>query len=664
MIRLDSFLLFSKMRLTKVCAVALALLVSACYKADEGNGLFLHPGDGSSLLTGAIADIGARRDRGSIGDAESVVVDLAPGDYVFTNTVVLTNALRGGRSGSIVFRAKEPGSVRFVGGTRIPVRQFAAVRDASVLRRLRPEVRQFVLCADIATVLRPPLAPWGDALRTPPAPWLYVNGKPYEIARWPNRGHDDWMRFSRSVRTGVENKERKVAGAFCWEGDSSRPQKWDYASGVWLYGYWTHDWSEEILRADSFEVKCTNRVMALKGVHCYGIGAGTWGAKERRFFALNIPEELDDSGEFWVDRERGRLYVVPTKDFTESEIILAHLDRPFIVAERGKRVSRIRFENIDFCCSHATQPAVSLAGDDNSFVNCRFYNLGGGGLELDGERNRVENCRFWNLGAFGVSVRGGDQKTLSAAANLVEDCDIGEYGRFRRTYAPAIQVEGVGQVVRGCRMHDAPHNAVLYGGNDHLFESNEIWNVLLETGDAGAFYTGRRTDALGTIIRNNHFHDIGRPDKTRNMTMAVYFDDCDWGDAVYSNRFERCGFGVFIGGGNLHPVVGNEFTDCACGVHVDSRGITWKPRGIFLPDKDRPDVSWYLKWLLPHDYRHGAWGIRYPELHALLSDRPEYPRVNPITDNVFRRCERVFSFDKDACAVTNEMPVARNVVIP
>ncbi len=49
-----------------------------------------------------------------------------------------------------------------------------------------------------------------------------------------------------------------------------------------------------------------------------------------------------------------------------------------------------------------------------------------------------------------------------------------------------------GQIVRNNCIHDAPHNAVLYGGNEHLFEFNEVYRVVMETGDGAPEGCGRR----------------------------------------------------------------------------------------------------------------------------------------------------------------------------
>ena len=45
----------------------------------------------------------------------------------------------------------------------------------------------------------------------------------------------------------------------------------------------------------------------------------------------------------------------------------------------------------------------------------------------------------------------------------------------------AIRIAGVGQLVANNRLHDAPHSAIIFYGNDHRIERNEIFDVLRET---------------------------------------------------------------------------------------------------------------------------------------------------------------------------------------
>ena len=603
-------------------------------------------------------------DRGLASSGVEVV--FAPGEYDVTETAVFGRDDSGSPQAKVVYRAARPDSVSFSGGRPLEASAFGSVTDERILARISPKAQKRVKVADVSKLL-PPLKPWPDRVGTPPGPWLYADGKPLGLARWPNKTNErgNWARFTTPCKTGVPDGHRKgnyspkmTPGSFYCP--DARVDRWDVASGIWLFGYWTHDWAYDMLRVASVTTTPTNRIVALAAPHGYGIGAGTWGAKERRYYAVNLLEELDASGEWWLDRAARRLYLIPPSGFPEVDLRLAVLDKPFAVL---KDVHDVEFHDLGFAYSHCAETAFELRGDCENVVldGCDIRCLGGSGVQLSGRRNVFRNGSVLQVGGAGVRIRGGDRATLARADNLVADSEIAFYGRFVRTYAAGVDFQGVGQTVRGCFIHDAPHNAILYGGNDNLIQSNEICRVLLETGDAGAIYTGRDTSTLGNVIEGNYLHDLGGDKELMHCTMGIYFDDCDWGDAVVGNRFERLGTAVFIGGGNLHPVVGNRMTDCAVGVHMDARGMTWqKTRGGFLPNAQ--GESWQYGKLKPFDPFKGAWRTRYPELKALLADRPELPRQNPVSNNVFVACQHVFSLDELSQSVTNECPFSDNHV--
>jgi hypothetical protein len=68
---------------------------------------------------------------------------------------------------------------------------------------------------------------------------------------------------------------------------------------------------------------------------------------------------------------------------------------------------------------------------------------------------------------------------------------------------------GVGQCVWHNLIHDYPHCTILFNGNDHLIEFNEIHRNALETGDVGA--TEFRQDATGALPRPLSCPQVPRP---------------------------------------------------------------------------------------------------------------------------------------------------------
>ena len=67
--------------------------------------------------------------------------------------------------------------------------------------------------------------------------------------------------------------------------DDPRPSRWNLDEGVWLLGYWTHDWCDEVIRVAAYDKE--KKIVTMAAPHNYGIMGGTWGSAKRRFFALN-----------------------------------------------------------------------------------------------------------------------------------------------------------------------------------------------------------------------------------------------------------------------------------------------------------------------------------------------------------------------------------------
>ncbi len=637
-------------------------------------------GDGSSAkpfatLEAARDGVRAARQAKRIASGEAVEIVLAPGDYVQMEGFAL-KPCDGGVSESVpvVWRAAQAGTVRIVGGVRVPMRAFSPVADASVLARLPEDARGKVLQADLSAILPGKVPSMAAAFGgTPTAPLLFLNHRFGTLARWPN---SDYTSFSKCVdhgkkitRTGGGSVYK--SGAFIYS--NPRARRWNFAEGVWLNGYWTHDWSNHSVKAASYGAENgTNDVIRLADSIPYGVMGGTWGRKDRRFYVFNLLDELDAPGEWYLDRVRKVLYVylppprrrlsqlegrLPQTDETcggEDEVFVAMSGAPLVSA---KGIAHVRFEGITF--EYAYGDGLSITGTDVQVVGCRVSCCGGTGVSLHGDRNVMRGCEVVQVGRAGVSANGGDRKTLRRADSVFEDNRVHDFGVFQRTYAPGFGVNGCGITLRANVVHDAPHTAVLYGGNEHLFEYNNVYRVLLETGDAGAYYTGRDWTTQGNVLRFNYTHDLGAGGEVAN-TMGFYFDDCDCGDEVYGNVFHNVSRGIMVGGGREHPIRNNIFSRCLIGMSIDCRGMTWK----HWNSAEHGGSSWLLEdKAKAFDYTNGVWAARYPRLANIMNDHPREPLYNPVENNVFIDCQKeILALDRVA-PLARMAPIAGNVVV-
>ncbi len=646
-------------------ALGLASGVSAEWQLFVGAGAAAG-GNGSQRapyqsLTQARDAIRAARKVGTAKGVKAVTVWVGAGTYPLDASFQLTPEDSGSAGAEVVYRGQSPGQARICGGIALEAAAFKPVTDATVMARLDAEARDKVVVCDLSVRVPGTIEPIKNAYRgAPSGPWLYANGQPMTLARWPNIGVGvgGWAEFSKSADDGLPDaaaadSAHRAPHAGSFEFADPRPERWNLQEGVWLLGYWTHDWFDEVIRVGAYDKE--RKIITLAAPHPYGIMAGTWGSSKRRFFALNVLEELDVPGEWYVDRTLKRLYYYPSVPLRGSSLVLATLTEPLVKMDG---VNYVKLVNLAFEYSHGN--GLVLQNTQHVEIEgCVVSNSAGGGIAVTGSDNTVRSCDVFNLGRDGISLNGGDRKSLTMARNLAINNHIHDYGIFQRTYAPGIGVAGCGQMVRNNRIHDAPHNAILYGGNEHLFERNEIYRVVMETGDAGAIYTGRDWTSQGNVLRHNFIHNLGAGDSRLENTMGIYLDDCDSGDTIEGNVFYHAGRAIMIGGGRDNPVLNNLIVDCSTGLHIDARGMTWKQWN------NPADASWCLEEKARQlNYTEPPWSVKYPRLSAIMKEEPRRPLNNPIRRNVMVDCTRkVLDFDANVMKCIDSFVMTDNWIV-
>jgi parallel beta-helix repeat protein len=417
---------------------------------------------------------------------------------------------------------------------------------------------------------------------------------------------------------------------------NDRPKRWIGAEDAWLFGYWYWDWSDQSAQIASID-PITH---VIRSVHASGYGVRS----RQRFFAFNLLEELDAPGEWFLDRKLGVLYFYPVGEDLQGTATLSLCTAPLFELRDASHVT-LRNLRLGTTCGdgiHITQ------GTGIVVENCELGNLGGQALSIDqGSQHTVRNCFVHDTGAGGIRASGGDRQTLAAAGHRIENNEITRFSRLRKTYSEAIALDGVGNVAVGNLIHDAPHAAIHFLGNDHTIEFNEIHHVLLESDDAGAVYSGRRLTFWGNKIRHNYFHDIyglapGQTRFKRILAHAIYLDDALSGIEVTGNVFHRCNDAICVKGSD-NRLNGNVIIDCRKSIVDFSKtpaGTHTRPLRFDQPDGLPTDMDLTkLTDILSVPYTSQRWRERYPGLATSLEQTYGAWRVSMVGNVLLRTPE-------------------------
>jgi hypothetical protein len=635
----------------KTIAVFLTLVATACataysttfYIAPEGDDA--NPGTQDSpfaTFDGARDTIRALRQQPD-WTPQPITVLVEPGRYYLSNSWRLTAEDGGSADALVEYKAAAP-EVALVGGRDLASGAFQPVTDVATLERLVPEAGSHVRVVDLHASSITDIGTFPDNFENaPPLPELFFNGERMTLARWPS---DDWATIAAIVESGPapwRNHQSDKPGVFAYEGD--RPSRWATAPAVWLHGYWCFDWSAETIKVGAIDVE--NRQITLGTKHHYGLGSGN--PAPRRYYATNLLEELDQPGEYFIDRDTGHLYFWPPGELEGAQIVLSTLPDPVITLED---VSHVRLHGLTVETGIGT--GIDVKGGEGVVIqSCTIRNTGlDGVIVADGANHIIAGCDIHDTGTAGLRVSGGNRQTLTPCGHTVENNHIWRISRRQRTHAYNIHMDGVGIRVVHNLLHDAPHQAIGLGGNDHVIELNEIHHSGMETDDCGAFYMGRNPSMRGTVIRHNYWHHIGST--LTHGSCAIYFDDGSGGQTVTGNVFYQAaggGFGaVFIHGGHDNAVTNNIFIEC-------KRAIGAAPW-----DDDRwweyvAAPLWQQVLLKDVDITKPPYTTKYPQLEGFM-ERNDRPRLNLATQNVVVQCDEFINgnWDDHDNFITDEDP--------
>jgi uncharacterized protein YjdB len=620
--------------------------------------LYIAPGgdDSASGAIGApLASLEGARDRirqlkDGVGLPEGgLTVYLREGEYLRDASFEIGEVDSGTVDAPITYRSYPGETATLTGGRDLSRDDFAPVDDAAVTDRIvdaaaRGRVLEIDLQAqgitDYGQLSRHGYWKANDVSTTPPME-LFIDGQGMTLARWPNAdAATPTVQMGDIIDAGPDREDPDLqdrGGTFTYGYD--RPQYWTQAEDAWLDGIFGYSWEWSYNKIESIDTQA--KTITLR----YGEMSGIMKSWFPDFhFAQNLLEELDAPGEYYVDRDAGKLYVIPNAAFSSGrgDVTVTTLDEPML---RADGASYVNFDDLVLEYGRATA-AVILGGSHVNISHSDIRNFTDGGVLINspgrytydgipvnrgGRDHAVTDTRLAHVGGVGVVLQGGDKTTLEPGRNRVENSEIADFAYYHKAYNPGVMFDGVGNVAKDNEIHDAPHPGIIVHGNDHLFERNEVYDVCKQFHDLGAVYmnSGKTPQQRGHVFRENYFHDIG-------VGMAgvegIYADNFTWDLLIEKNVFVNMGNGAIkSGSADYIEARNNVFVDA----HVPYDNYEqWmgEQEGNVVDSEYMP--AWQQVFEDNEDFAGTPYLEKYPELAHFFEDDHHFPNHSTFAQNV------------------------------
>ena len=525
----------------------LAISSFTAFAAESADAVYIYVSadNGNDNNVGSIEfplkTIGAAQKMAVLNSGKEVHVVFRGGTYRFMDSVQFTAEHSGTPEAIVYYEGYEGEKIDFKASVELDISKAQPVTDEKIRARMYSHVVDNIVVLDLLEqgirkdqLLDTSAVNSSYGLKQQPYNnennAIYINDKEQVLAHWPNDNHYAHSPKSLNNQTMYYSEET--------------PGRWTEAKDWWL-GLWPN-YDFQYTRMGVKELDTVNKTITVVDGHSYPLNS----YMSRRWCAFNLMEEIDVPGEYYIDRENMKLYLYPPYSLKDATVEMSITPSPiFLISDASNMV----FRGITF--SQTRGNAVIMSRVDNvDFIDCIFRDIGYIGISASGGtkpktnskhwhnlimrddssyRVDVSGCEFYNIGCSAVCLAGGNLDTLTESEGVVENNFIS--GVSQKSWWDAIEVRGCGWTVRNNHINNARKQAIYPAGNTILVEYNEIYDVMRETGDAGAIYWGGDVVYRDTMVQYNYIHDCAPIEKTGAGTIAIYWDDCQSGQSAQYN---------------------------------------------------------------------------------------------------------------------------------
>lgn len=492
---------------------------------------------------------------------------------------------------------------------------------------------------------------------------LSLNGEVQKLAGWPNGEYTGLIKPIDSNEYGKRTKSG-IANGCSFKVNYDRPSQWSKPEQAWLSGTIGPNYEFDYYPVSRFDSKEKRVYLSRGALEKY--------YTEPYYRFENVPEELDEPGEYYIDRQSGMLYVYPPEDAPKDSVLTITMSTPTLDVSRKAPNSMFRiensknivFENLIFKGGRGS----AITGKNNSnikFINCEINSFGENGIRFDASTDiTISDCKIHDVGQDGILfVSCGNYQTLSPSNIVVSNNDIYNFARLERSYKTGIDFgyRCVGATAANNHIHNGPHAGMIFYGVNNDIYGNEFDHLVTEFSDMDALYCNNSSYPWerGNKIHNNYFHDIGKSSMNGRHQInvrAIRTDNRGCGLNIYENLFYNIGdggngngnngIGAITAEGTRNRIFNNLFVDCneAYFNTLQYKEIETADDGTLYPDTiinssgvevantingaKVADLKKQMEKYLP------VYGKQFPELYNYFYEHPNMSKTNEFKNNM------------------------------
>lgn len=492
---------------------------------------------------------------------------------------------------------------------------------------------------------------------------LSLNGEVQKLAGWPNGEYTGLIKPTDSNEYGKRTKSG-IANGCSFKVNYDRPSQWSKPEQAWLSGTIGPNYEFDYYPVSRFDSEEKRVYLSRGALEKY--------YTEPYYRFENVPEELDEPGEYYIDRQSGMLYFYPPEDAPKDSVLTITMSTPTLDVSgkapnsmfRIENSKNIVFENLIFKGGRGS----AITGKNNSnikFINCEINSFGENGIRFDASTDiTISDCKIHDVGQDGILfVSCGNYQTLSPSNIVVSNNDIYNFARLERSYKTGIDFgyRCVGATAANNHIHNGPHAGMIFYGVNNDIYGNEFDNLVTEFSDMDALYCNNSNYPWerGNKIHNNYFHDIGKSSMNGRHQInvrAIRTDNRGCGLNIYENLFYNIGdggngngnngIGAITAEGTRNRIFNNLFVDCneAYFNTLQYKEIETADDGTLYPDTiinssgvevantingaKVADLKKQMENYLP------VYGKQFPELYNYFYEHPNMSKTNEFKNNM------------------------------